>query len=445
MSGSKIIRVPSSAPADLHAEQYTLGAILLSPALLERFATELRLRPEHFYWRETHGRVYEAMLAIEERGGGIDVATIRFELEARGWLAAGGTGAQLTPALLEQLASGVPVLGNAGEYAARVLELARWRARLASAYGQLEAVGQMREDAFEDAYRAAGALDVASDGLMDPEQLGSEWIDWYQAKDSTAITLPWPRLTRALFGGLRPGDTTVLAGHPGMGKSTAGDQILEHAKTQHALAGCVYINEMSRIDRVSRLLAARAAVPFRKIMERSLQPGEIKRVIREAPQLPFSMQPCAGWSADAIARHIRHYRWPICFVDLATRIPASTTAEWDHVSGVLNDAARVAGTHLILAVQLNRERNDKAARQMPVLRDLRNTGAWEADARNVLFVHRREEVDRDTDLPVLYDDGVLQLAKVSNGRPDAERVFLNYGRMRFEELQTTADIDPGEF
>jgi replicative DNA helicase len=91
-------------------------------------------------------------------------------------------------------------------------------------------------------------------------------------------------------------------------------------------------------------------------------------------------------------------------------------------------------------VQLNRERNDKAARQMPVLRDLRNTGAWEADARNVLFVHRREEVDRDTDLPVLYDDGVLQLAKVSNGRPDAERVFLNYGRMRFEELQTSADI-----
>jgi hypothetical protein len=52
------------------------------------------------------------------------------------------------------------------------------------------------------------------------------------------------------------------------------------------------------------------------------------------------MQPCAGWTADQIARHIRHYRWPIAFVDLATRIPASTTAEWDHVSGVLNDAAR---------------------------------------------------------------------------------------------------------
>lgn len=434
-----MIRVPEQAPADMNAEQFTLGAIFMSPPLLERFGTELRLRPEHFYWRETHGTVYEAMLTLEERGVGIDTETVRFELERRGVLAAGGTGAQLTVALLQQLASGVPGLGNATEYAGRVIKLAGWRARLSSVYSQLEAIGRTDDDAFEEAYRLATMADVDRDGLMGPEDLASEWMDWYEAKESTAITLPWPRLTKALFGGLRPGDTTVVAGHSGMGKSTAGDQLLEHAKVTHALAGCVYVNEMSRIDRVSRLLAARARVPFRKIMERTLNPEEVKRVLREAPRLPFSMQPCSGWSADQIARHIRHYRWPIAFVDLATRIPASTTAEWDHVSGVLNDAARVAGTHLFIAVQLNRERNDKAARQMPVLRDLRNTGAWEADARNVLFVHRREEVDRDTDLPVLYDDGVLQLAKVSNGRPDAERVFLNYGRMRFEELQTTAD------
>lgn len=412
-----------------------LGAIFLSPPLLERFATELRLKPEHFY-RAEHADVYTAMLALQDRGDGIDVATVRFELEQQGKLAAGGTGAQLTEGRLDALAGTVPALGNARQYAQRVVELARWRTRLESVYGQLEAIGAMDDDAFEQAIRTVESADVMNDGLMGPEDLASEWIDWYEAPTSTAITTPWPRITEALFGGFRPGDTTIIAGWSSMGKSIIGDQLLEHGKMAHALAGCLYPNEMSRIDRVSRLLAGRAAIPFQRIMERGLTPADVRKVLREAPQLPFSMQPCSGWSADAIARHIRHYRWPIAVVDLATRIPASTTSEWDHVSGVLNDAARIAGTHLFLIVQLNRERNDGQTRPMPVLRDLRNTGAWEADARNVLFVHRTEEFDRDTQLPVTHDDGVIHVAKASNGRKDAQRVFLNYGRMRFDLLNT---------
>jgi replicative DNA helicase len=172
-------------------------------------------------------------------------------------------------------------------------------------------------------------------------------------------------------------------------------------------------------------------------MNRNVNPAEAKKVLKAAGSLPFAMQPCAGWSADAICGHLRRYKWDLAFIDLATRIPAQKTADWDYISGAIADAARQSGTHVILAVQLNRERATSAERPMPVLRDLRNTGAWEQDARNVLFVHRREEIDRDTKVPVLHDDGVIQLAKVSNGQQGvAERVYLNYRRMRFEPLAT---------
>jgi hypothetical protein len=187
-------------------------------------------------------------------------------------------------------------------------------------------------------------------------------------------------------------------------------------------------------------------VSFRKIMRKQLSPDEARRTLKAAQDLPFAIQPCAGWSADAIARHIRHYKWGMAFMDLATRIPAAKTSDWDHVSGVLNDAARQAGTHLLMAVQLNRERSTTAVRPVPALRDLRNTGAWEQDARNVIFIHRREEIDRDTELPVVHDDGVILLSKASNGRPNtAARVVLDYAKMRFVADNTNAETPKEDY
>lgn len=426
--GDSYLRAPTAPPQDLEAERSVLGAALLRNDVLDTLTVELRLDAKHFY-RISNGHIYSAMLAIVGRGEGVDPETLWYELHQRGQgEIVGGKAA------IEALAGGVPAVANYRQYAQRVIRMAEWRSRLESVYEQLQAIASMDEAAFSDALLTDQLADAGHDGLLTPEMLALQWTTWYDADTSDAITTPWPKIDSALFGGFRPGDTTVLAGWSGMGKSVVGDQLLEHAKAKHELLGCVYLNEMSHIDRVSRLLAARSGASFGRIMRKQLTPVEIGRALKEAPRLPFAMQPCAGWSADAICRHIRRHRWGVAFIDLATRIPARKTADWDYISGAIADAARQSGTHVILAVQLNRERATTALRPMPVLRDLRNTGAWETDARNVLFVHRTEELDKDTGLPVIHDDGVLHLAKVSNGRPDAERVFLDYARMRFSVL-----------
>jgi replicative DNA helicase len=424
-------KAPAAAPSDVAAEEAILGALLLSAKIAEPLTTEIRLDRRHFY-RDQYGLMYEVMQAIADRGEQPDAQLVRYELEARGALeSAGGLAA------IEYLAGSVPELGNWRTYAQRIVTMATWRQRLNRVYEQLTAISHLDETGYTDATLIdERQTEAGYDGLLTPDDLAREWMDWYDAANDDTIRTPWPKINAGLLGGLRPGDMTVLGGYPGKGKSAAGDQMLEYGaeqalETGRQFTGCAYLNEMSAIDRTSRLLAGRSGASFKRIMQRELTPSEIKATLAAAPSLPFAIQPCAGWSAEAIARHMRRYKWDMAFVDHATRIPARDVADWDRVSRALSDAARQTGAHVIAAVQLNRERSTTPERPMPVLRDLRSTGAWEQDARAVMFVHRREELDRDTQLVVEHDDGVIHLAKANNGHKDAERVYLNYQKMRF--------------
>ena len=52
---------PLAPPQNVEAEQSVLGAVLLSDTALPALIIDERLNAEDFY-RETHGRIYQAML-----------------------------------------------------------------------------------------------------------------------------------------------------------------------------------------------------------------------------------------------------------------------------------------------------------------------------------------------------------------------------------------------
>lgn len=427
----RILREPTAPPQDLEAEQNVLGTVMLSTNALDPLRNELHLASEHFY-RTSHGAIYNAMIAVADAGAIVDPQTLGYELRKRGQLEeVGGMAA------IEFLAGSVPAVGNFKHYARTVIEMHDWRLALRSVYEQVAAIARMDRDALDAALRQAVPAMAGYDGLLTPENLADHWWDWYADKDgANVITTPWPSINGGLFGGFRPGDMSVWGGWPGKGKTTACDQELVHGREAHNLTVCAYVNEMDEIERISRTLAGKAGVSFERIMRRELRDPDISKVLKALPQLPFAIQPCAGWTVDAIASHLRRHKWGMALVDHATRIAgARDVSDWDRVSRTLSDAARQSRTHVMVICQLNRERSTTAARPMPVLRDLRSTGAWEQDARAVLLVHRREEIDRETDLPTEFDDGVIHLAKVNNGRKAAERVFLRYRTMTFEKLE----------
>src|ERR1700704_3423728 len=94
-------------PHNLDAEQSVLGAILLSDRSLYALVIEEGLRPEDFY-RERHGAIYAAMLALYNEIEPVDVLTVTDRLRQTGELEdIGGT------ATVDGLTGVVPAAGHA--------------------------------------------------------------------------------------------------------------------------------------------------------------------------------------------------------------------------------------------------------------------------------------------------------------------------------------------
>src|SRR5215213_10041739 len=93
---------PVTPPQNLEAEQSVLGAVLLSDTALPALIIDERLHPQDFY-REAHGQIFAAMLALHSAGEPVDALTLVEHLKQAGRLEdAGGRAA------IDLLASSVP-------------------------------------------------------------------------------------------------------------------------------------------------------------------------------------------------------------------------------------------------------------------------------------------------------------------------------------------------
>ena len=98
-------------PQNLEAEESVLGAMMVSEAAMTPVILDVRLADDDFY-RERHRLVFRAIKRLYERSEPVDALTVSELLTQQGELdEAGGSDA------VSQLASTVPVPGNAGHYA----------------------------------------------------------------------------------------------------------------------------------------------------------------------------------------------------------------------------------------------------------------------------------------------------------------------------------------
>src|SRR3954447_7484708 len=119
---------PLAPPQNLEAEQSVLGAVLLSDTTLPALIIDERLQPEDFY-RESHGRIYQAMLALPAPGEPVDALTLVEHLKQAGELESVGGAAAV-----ELLAGSVPAVGNVRQYARIVRDNAMLRRLLRASY-----------------------------------------------------------------------------------------------------------------------------------------------------------------------------------------------------------------------------------------------------------------------------------------------------------------------
>src|SRR4051812_949687 len=81
--GGRALEGPVAPPQNLEAEQSVLGAVLLSDTALPALIIDERLQPDDFY-REAHGRIYQAMLDLHTVGEPVDALTLVEHLKRAG-------------------------------------------------------------------------------------------------------------------------------------------------------------------------------------------------------------------------------------------------------------------------------------------------------------------------------------------------------------------------
>ena len=211
-----------------------LGAMLISPGAIGA-VTEI-LSAEDFY-RESHGTVYRACLALYQQGEPVDAITLVDSLEERGELEQVGGRARI-----HELAALVPATANAAHYARIVREMATLRG-LVRAGSEIARLGQERPGETTDLVDRAEQIvfDLAQqrvtsdfthiEGLL--KESFERIMHLYEAgADVTGCPTGFKELDK-LTSGFQPGNLIIIAARPSMGKSALALNMAQNLAVRH--------------------------------------------------------------------------------------------------------------------------------------------------------------------------------------------------------------------
>ena len=430
-------------PGEELPERAVLGSIVMrsDPQFVLGLTTR-GLRPEHFYWQH-HGRLFTAAVSLAERQLPSDPITLHAEVER---LQLG----DWPSSDIDALAGYVPAAGHYGEYADRIIDLARWRRKVEGAHRAVEAAVQRDGAAFEAALQTLDMSHMA--GRVDsygPAQLADILLDYFMASDEVAarfpVPCPFPKLNDAMGGGLRPGESCVLGGHTNHGKSIVADQwadcAAEAGKSVH-----LYLTEMTALDRAMRMIARRTGVPYMDMRRRgkSLSDRHRKMILDELGSIPYGLSIVADWQIDDVVRHALRGRFDFPVIDLIHGFHYRDERELDRFSKALQRLARVStltpgfnGSAVLALGHLKDEGLRDGVPSRPTLASLKGASSIRQDVDIVMFVHR----EYDADTLKMTGEAEVYVDKGRGSEMDSEGVRLNPRRFRFEV--PSRDYDEG--
>uniref|UniRef100_UPI0037535229 DnaB-like helicase C-terminal domain-containing protein n=1 Tax=Armatimonas sp. TaxID=1872638 RepID=UPI0037535229 len=218
-------RVP---PQNIEAEMAVLGSMLLGDRSAIERVTEF-LDKQDFY-REAHGRIFEAMLSLVDKDEPVDIVTLKDELTRRGTLEQ--TGGYV---YLMQLAEYVPTPANVVYYAKIVSEKGVLRRLIETAseiagmaYGETDEVDTLVDQAERAIFNVARKR--KTEGFTPLRPLLNEVFDQidsaYHDKGVVSGTDTGFYDLNYITSGLKRGDLIIIAARPSMGKCVKFDNLV---------------------------------------------------------------------------------------------------------------------------------------------------------------------------------------------------------------------------
>ena len=254
---------PIAPPQNLEAEQSVLGAVLLSDTALPALIIDEHLQPDDFY-REGHGRIYQAMLDLHALGEPVDALTLVEHLKQAGTSrrSEGARRSTCSPARCPPSATSASTRGSCAT--------TRCSARLLRASYDIQARVHSHEARAARPRRPGRARDPRGrargppQGLPPIHDLLRAELDKLErlSREGKAITGTASGFDDldTITGGFQPGNLIILAARPSMGKSALMANFAENAALESNKAVALFSLEMSESELAQRFIASQASI-----------------------------------------------------------------------------------------------------------------------------------------------------------------------------------------
>ena len=428
---------PNSQPA----ERQILAACMVDRKNYD--VASASLRPDHFY-RRSHQQIFEAMGFF----GTTDVVTLSEKLTGYD-----GIADEICEIVSDYSA------GSLSDHIGIVTEMAERRDIIMAAYAAQEAAyGDLEKKPVEIANQAHESLYGAIRGQNDSApksfaDLAPEAIQIFESMskgETVGLSTGLTELDTELCG-LQPGELIIIAGRPSMGKSSLADGIVRNAALRAGKGVMIFSVEMSRQLWLARAWCSEAGISYHQLRRGTLPRRDFQKI-----SLASNIASSHIWIDDTPAINPQQIITKTnlvaskCNIGLIVvdylQLMASTERtkeenrqrEVTKISAALKLAAKTFNCPVVALSQLSRACEHRPVK-IPMLSDLRESGAIEQDADVVLFLYRDEVYNEDES----KEKGQCRIVigKQRNGPTGHVMVAFDKDKMTFKNLETRRGDD----
>lgn len=428
-------RMMKAPPQALDIEETLLGMAMIELAV-GRLIIE-RLVPEDFF-KEEHRIIFEAMQELAKNGNQINMISVNQTLvkQNKNELIGGAY-------FLAELTSKVHSAADPNFFCLVLKEQSIKRAIILIGGDMIQKGYLPEQDAFEllnllrkhllDIDQGISGQRTEShikDGIYKLAMQLQERGKQEQLSTITGVPSGYQSIDR-ITQGFQPSDLIILAGRPGMAKSSLAVAIGRNASVDFGIPTAIFSLEMSTPQLVNKIVSIETEIDLKVIRGDKFNPLEWDRFTNKTAKLakaPLYIDDSPGLGIlDLRARCRRfkdEYNIGLIIVDYLQLIRGERSSRGNReeeiasISRTLKLIAKELNVPLIALSQLSREVEKRKGKMKPQLSDLRESGSIEQDADLVGFLWRPEyykiEFDEDNEP---YPPGYTEVhwAKHRNG------------------------------
>ncbi len=441
------LRLP---PQHLDSERALLGAIMLRSEVL--YDVMDIIQSESFY-AEKHRMIFDAMRDLHAKHEPIDMLTLSTKLEERRALEQIGGRTYLA-----ELAGSAPSSANAKYYAEIVRKKHIMRELIDAAthvseisYNQDVDIDQLLDEAEKKIFSVTNI--TTKQGIIHIKDALGETMEHLERLRSAGdgirgVSTGFNGLDN-LLSGFQKSDLIILAARPSVGKTSLALDIARRAAVNHNVPVGIFSLEMSSQQLIQRMLAAESTVDAWKLRTGKVNQDTDMSFILDAldrlSKAPIFINDIPAMNImnmrSAVRRLKAEHNLGLVIVDylqLMTPMRASdsTVQQVTEISRSLKGLAKELDVPVLALSQLSRAVEQRGGK--PRLSDLRDSGSIEQDADVVMFIHRDDKQNHDSDRPNIAE---ILIEKHRNGPTGKVDLYFDDKHTSFREIEKSRVVD----